>query len=188
MKSAPGKIIDPACTLCDLSKSRTRVVPGWGDPKSQLMLVGEAPGAKEDAGGEPFIGRAGKILTEALAQAGLHRGDIYITNVVKCRPPRNRNPRKEELLACDPFLVGEINSVDPRVICCLGLVPTRALLGMKSPLRGEVGSQFDRIIAGKIRKVIISYHPAACLYNRTLKKELLRVIKEASLLALSTSS
>jgi uracil-DNA glycosylase family 4 len=110
------------CTLCPLSQGRTRAVPGEGDFRAELMFVGEGPGADEDIQGRPFVGRAGQLLTKIISAMGFKREDVYITNIVKCRPPKNRTPIREEIDACKPYLVAQIEAIAPRVIVTLGKV------------------------------------------------------------------
>lgn len=109
-----------SCTKCNLSKSRTNAVAGKGNYNAEIMFIGEAPGRNEDLKGEPFVGAAGKILSEALEYAGLSRDDVFITNVVKCRPPNNRVPLQEERDSCHPYLSGELDIIKPKIICILG--------------------------------------------------------------------
>jgi DNA polymerase len=134
--------------------------------------VGEAPGRDEDVKGVPFVGRAGGLLDEALESAGSGRDDVFITNLVKCRPPQNRNPKQGEIDACEGMLQDEIRELDPRVVCVLGMVPARWALkdaGVQwKNVSDVVGLNFGLIIGGKERTVIVSYHPAACIYNRKL--------------------
>jgi DNA polymerase len=105
-----------SCQLCDLCKNRINAVPGVGPCPAEIMLIGEAPGAKEDFTGRPFVGRAGKLLDEALAEAGLERGEVFITSVVKCRPPDNRKPKKKEIEACHPYLKGQMEMLSPKTV------------------------------------------------------------------------
>lgn len=117
------------CTRCRLSDSRTRLVFGVGNPAADLMFVGEAPGRDEDLKGEPFVGRAGQLLDRMIGSIGLRREDVYIANVVKCRPPRNRNPQADEIETCQPFLAGQIDAISPKVIVTLGKFAASVLLG-----------------------------------------------------------
>jgi uracil-DNA glycosylase family 4 len=128
------------CTLCKLHKGRHTIVFGVGNPKARLMFVGEAPGEDEDLKGEPFVGKAGQLLTKMIEAMGLRREDVYICNTVKCRPPNNRNPEPDELAACEPFLKGQLASVKPEVIITLGKFAAQALLREQTPitrLRGQ---------------------------------------------------
>jgi DNA polymerase len=128
------------CRRCKLHKGRTRIVFGEGAPQAALMFVGEGPGAEEDAQGLPFVGQAGQLLNNLLAKLGLRRDEVYIANIVKCRPPGNRNPEADEVAACLPFLARQIDSIRPKVIVALGAVAAHALLGGRTPitqLRGK---------------------------------------------------
>ena len=150
-----------SCTRCSLCGTRTHVVTGCGDPDARVMLVGEAPGAAEDATGEPFVGAAGKRLDALLAVAGLSRGDVYIANILKCRPPGNRDPKKSEVAACTPWLDAQIDAVDPEVVVSLGNFATRFVLGTTegiTDVRGRV-----REVDG--RTVLPVFHPAAAMYD-----------------------
>jgi DNA polymerase len=148
------------CQRCPLSMSRTKAVPGEGPTPSQLMLIGEAPGAEEDKLGRPFVGRAGVLMDRSLLKAGLKRQDLFITNVVKCRPPGNRKPKKEEIEACRPYLERQMEIVAPQIIALLGNVATNVLLGKRgvTTLHGKVFGRF-----------LVTYHPAAVIRNRNLE-------------------
>jgi uracil-DNA glycosylase len=168
------------CTRCRLHEGRTRAVPGEGPVGARLFLIGEAPGRSEDATGRPFVGSAGKVLTEALTAARIRRESVFITNVVKCRPAGNRPPREDEAAACRPYLLGQIAGVRPKVIVTLGATALRAIAGPKAELRIARGSVLlmDRV------PVIPTYHPAAILYNRELGSALrsdLRTAREHAL-------
>lgn len=155
-----------ACTLCPLAEGRTNAVPGEGSYTSSLVFVGEGPGVEEDARGRPFVGRAGRLLDEALESAGLGRESVYITNVVKCRPPGNRPPRVGERRACvEAHLRRQLEALKPRVICLLGSTAVQALLGRR-PLKDVVG----RTVEEDGRVFFSMYHPAAALYNPELKE------------------
>ncbi len=149
------------CTRCPLSDGRTTVVFGTGDPDADLMLVGEGPGAEEDRQGLPFVGRSGKLLDELLAQeVGLDRSAVYIANVVKCRPPDNRDPQPEEIAACRPYLQRQVELVAPRVLVTLGNFATKVLLDTKegiTRLRGRRYAWGDGVV------LVPTYHPAALL-------------------------
>ena len=154
------------CERCDeLCRSRSRIVNGVGPADADLLFVGEAPGANEDEQGEPFVGRSGDVLDEALREAGLDRGDVRITNCVRCRPPDNRDPRKGELANCRDYLETEIDRVDPEVVITLGKVPAEHLLERDVAVTGEAGDVFDVAITGQPRRVLVSVHPAATLYD-----------------------
>ena len=147
------------CTLCKLHKGRHTIVFGVGNPEARLMFVGEAPGEDEDLKGEPFVGKAGQLLTKMIEAMGLRREDVYICNTVKCRPPNNRNPEPDELAACEPFLKGQLASVKPEVIVTLGKFAAQALLREQMPitrLRGQ-WREYEGI------PVMPTFHPAYLL-------------------------
>lgn len=164
------------CTLCRLHEGRTNAVPGEGPVIAPVMLVGEAPGRDEDAAGRPFVGRAGQILDAALGAARLRRESVFITNVVKCRPPGNRRPKPDEAAACRNYLVAQIACVQPRVIVTLGATALRGVLGAGHELRSSRGK---RLRLGGI-PVVATYHPAAVLYNRGLDLELRRDLRRVA--------
>lgn len=150
------------CTRCDLHESRRRAVPGEGPGKARIMLVGEAPGKEEDTQGRPFVGRSGKVLNDILAKAGLKREELFITSVVKCRPPKNRTPRSEEMGVCvQAHLRRQIEVISPNIICLLGGVAAKALLGRErvSEIRGKIFRRGSEIL-------FPTYHPAAAGRNR----------------------
>src|SRR5881275_3178905 len=149
------------CTRCRLSQGRTQVVFGVGNPNADLMFVGEAPGYYEDKQGEPFVGAAGQLLTRMLGEIGLRREDVYIANVVKCRPPGNRDPLPDEIESCRPFLEGQISSIRPRVIVTLGNFATRVILDRQVSISRVRGQRFT--VDG--RTVIPTFHPAAVLHG-----------------------
>ncbi len=158
------------CTRCPLHSGRTHLVFGEGDPDADILLVGEAPGAKEDTEGRPFVGASGKLLDQMLERIGLVRGDVYIANVLKCRPPSNRDPRPEEIETCVPFLFEQIETIGPKVVGTLGNFSSRLLLGTRegiTRLRGQVHE-----IRGF--RVVPMYHPAASLHNGSLRVEIER--------------
>ncbi|MEM1520090.1 MAG: type-4 uracil-DNA glycosylase [Candidatus Korarchaeum sp.] len=159
------------CEKCPLHISRKRAVPGEGSEDSRIMFIGEAPGRNEDEMGRPFVGAAGKLLEELLASVGLRRGEIFITNVVKCRPPNNRDPEPEEIEACLPYLIEQVSVIDPDVIVALGRHSAGVLLGRIGGVsimrvRGRV---HEVEVFGKLRKVMPTLHPAAALYNPKLR-------------------
>lgn len=159
--------IDLGCTKCRLSARRTRVVPGVGPCRSRIAFIGEAPGRDEDLRGEPFVGRAGRLLDQALGKAGVARSQVYITNLVKCRPPDNRRPRKDEITTCTSmYLESEIEEISPHVICALGQTVAERLLGQKLGMADMVGKESPIVFAGMNRRLFVAYHPAACLYQR----------------------
>jgi uracil-DNA glycosylase len=157
--------IGPNCTRCKLHKARTNIVFGVGDPKAQLVFVGEGPGRDEDMQGEPFVGRAGKLLTQMIEAMGLRRQDVYICNVVKCRPPENRLPEKDEIATCSPFLIRQLDAIKPKVICCLGACAAQTLLNTNQGISRYRGEFFDYRGA----KLIATYHPAYLLRNPNAK-------------------
>ncbi len=154
------------CQNCDLAPTRTQVVWADGDMAARAVFVGEAPGRKEDEGGLPFIGAAGKLLDDLLERAHITRSDIYITNIVKCRPPGNRDPRDEEILACRAYLNAQLKLIRPRVIVTLGAFATRLILQTSAGISGLQGRVFER----HGYKVLPLYHPAATIYD-LLKRE-----------------
>ena len=155
------------CESCDLCKNRTNAVPGDGDSKASIMFIGEAPGRNEDEKGKPFVGMAGKILDETLVKVGLIRSKVYITNVVKCRPPGNKVPTEDERRICNDYLEREISIVSPKIICILGRTAYQSLLGGNSILgnRGKFIQKDNRIY-------FLTVHPAAIIYNNKLRKVL----------------
>jgi len=154
------------CTKCRLCQTRRNAVPGEGLESSKVIFVGEAPGEQEDAQGRPFVGAAGKLLTELLASVGLRREDIYITNVVKCRPPNNRPPRKDEAAACRPYLNRQISLITPRIICPMGNSAINSLLDSDKSVTDLHGMPLE---SGKVT-FFPMYHPAAALYTFQLRK------------------
>jgi len=159
--------ISPTCTRCKLHKARTQIVFGVGNPKAQLVFVGEGPGRDEDEQGEPFVGRAGKLLTQMIEAMNLKREDVYICNVVKCRPPENRLPEKDEIATCSPYLLRQLGVIAPKVICCLGACSAQTLLETTQGISRFRGEWFDFHGA----KLIATYHPAYLLRNPAAKGE-----------------
>ena len=156
------------CTRCKLhTLGRTQVVFGVGNPNADLMFVGEAPGADEDIKGEPFVGRAGQLLTKIIEAIGLTRDDVYIANVIKCRPPQNRNPEPDEVATCEPFLFRQIDAIQPKVIVALGKFAAQAVLRTEEPISRLRGRVFDYRGA----KLIPTFHPAYLLRNPSSKRE-----------------
>lgn len=151
-----------SCKLCDLYKNRTNVVVGEGRENADIMFVGEAPGKHEDETGRPFVGRAGEILNLLMESIGLDRKNVYITSVVKCRPPSNRNPTREEVGTCMDYLNQQIQQIKPRIIVALGKIAASNLLGRSVSLKKEHGSLLDY---SDTYKIFITYHPAAYLYG-----------------------
>ncbi len=158
-----------ACTRCALAESRTNAVAGEGSADAQIMFIGEAPGAAEDRMGRPFVGPAGKLLDKLLLQVGIRRPEIYITNILKCRPPGNRDPRAEEVRACRDYLDGQIAVLNPQIICLLGRPATQALLDPQASISKVHGQGFER--EGILYVPI--YHPAAALHNDRLHPTLI---------------
>jgi len=160
--------IGPNCQRCKLAKQgRKQIVFGTGDPHAELMFIGEGPGADEDAQGLPFVGRAGQLLNNMIAAMGLKREQVYIANIVKCRPPQNRVPEPEEAHTCVPFLYRQIDVIRPEVLVALGATAATYLLGGKSPLSALRG----RIHHARGAKLIVTYHPAYLLRDPRQKKE-----------------
>ena len=155
------------CTRCKLHKGRTKIVYGVGNSKAELVFVGEGPGRDEDMQGEPFVGRAGKLLTQMIEAMGLRREDVYICNVVKCRPPENRLPEKDEITTCSPFLMRQLDAIQPKVICALGSCASQTLLQTTQGISRFRGEWFD--FRGS--KFIATYHPAYLLRNPSAKGE-----------------
>ena len=155
------------CQRCSLGRVRTNIVFGEGNPKAEIVFVGEAPGGDEDIQGRPFVGRAGQLLTRIIAAMGLKRADVYICNILKCRPPGNRNPRPEEIAACEPILIKQLEAINPRVICALGTFAARTLLKTDVPIT---------VLRGKFHayhgiQLMPTYHPAYLLRNPGAKKQ-----------------
>lgn len=156
------------CTRCKLhTLGRTQIVFGVGHPDADLMFVGEAPGADEDVQGVPFVGRAGQLLTKIIEAIGLTRDDVYIANVIKCRPPQNRNPEQDEVDTCEPFLFRQIDIIKPKVIVALGTFAARALLRTLDPISRLRG----RVYEYRGAKLIPTFHPAYLLRNPSSKRE-----------------
>ncbi len=155
------------CTRCQLCKGRTNIVFGVGNPNADLMFVGEGPGRDEDRQGEPFVGRAGQLLTRMIEAMGLKRPDVYIANVVKCRPPNNRNPEPDEIETCYPFLLRQIQVINPRAVIGLGNIAVKTLLGTGTGITRLRGQFHD--VAGIA--MMPTYHPAFLLRNPEKKRE-----------------
>ncbi|MGQ9695052.1 MAG: uracil-DNA glycosylase [Thermodesulfobacteriota bacterium] len=162
------------CQRCGLHAARTQIVFGTGNPQAELVFVGEAPGREEDLQGEPFVGQAGQLLTRIIEAIGLKRKEVYITNVIKCRPPENRNPAAEEILACEPFLIKQLQAIRPRLICALGTFAAQTLLKTEakiSALRGKF-----HIYQGI--PLMPTYHPAFLLRNPQKKRDVWEDMKK----------
>ena len=156
------------CTRCRLSKQgRKQIVFGVGNPKADLMFIGEAPGADEDQQGEPFVGRAGQLLNNMIKAMGLRREDVYIANIIKCRPPGNRTPERDECETCSPFLMRQIAAIRPKAIVALGAVAAKTLLAINAPMSEFRGRWFDF----RGTKLAVTYHPAFLLRDPRQKKE-----------------
>ena len=162
------------CTRCKLHKRRNKIVFGVGNPHAELVFVGEGPGHDEDVQGIPFVGRAGQLLTQMIEAMGLKRDDVYIANVVKCRPPENRTPEKDEISTCLPFLMRQLAAIDPKVIVCLGSVATQALLSTNKSISGFRGQWFDFRGA----RLMATYHPAYLLRNPHAKPDVWADLKK----------
>jgi uracil-DNA glycosylase len=156
-----------SCVNCNLSKTRTNAVPGIGNVKSDVIFVGEAPGRNEDLQGKPFVGTAGQILSEALEYAGFTRDQVYITNVVKCRPPNNRQPIKEERDACRQYLSEELKIIKPKIICILGNTAYSSLLDGR-----EITKNRGKLVKNNDQLYFVTVHPAAVIYNPGLRQVL----------------
>lgn len=155
------------CRACGLCESRTHVVFGVGDPNAEVLFVGEAPGEREDALGEPFVGRAGALLDDMLAMIGLSRDRIYITNSIKCRPPQNRDPLNTEKEACAPYLQKQLQLMDPKIIVCLGRISAMEMIKPDFKITQEHGQFFEK--NGRLMTAI--YHPAALLRDSDKKPD-----------------
>jgi DNA polymerase len=162
------------CRRCRLCEKRTNIVFGVGNPQARLMFVGEGPGADEDAQGEPFVGRAGQLLTKIIEAMQMGRPDVYIANIVKCRPPENRTPLPDEVSTCAPFLFRQIAAIRPRVIVCLGTPAAQTLLGTRETITRMRG--IFRVVDGI--KVMPTFHPAYLLRNPAAKREVWEDMKQ----------
>ncbi len=167
------------CTRCRLAQGRTQVVFGVGDPDADLMFVGEAPGFHEDQQGYPFVGQAGKVLDRLLGGIGLARDSVYIANVVKCRPPGNRDPQPDEIEACEGYLFRQIELIQPRVVATLGNFATKLLSGKPHGITRVHGTPQEATLGGRRVTLYPLYHPAAALYTpamlRTLEEDFSRI-------------
>ena len=152
-----------SCPLCKLARTRKNAVPGEGQLAARIMFVGEAPGRSEDEKGRPFVGSAGRILDDLLQKAGIERSQVFITNVVKCRPPNNRVPEDDEAAACRPYLDRQIALIKPKVICILGRTAYASLLGGSS-----ITTNRGKIVEKAGQKYFLTFHPAAAIYNKSL--------------------
>ena len=158
-----------SCTLCNLCESRTQAVPGVGNPAADLLIIGEAPGQEEDRRGEPFVGRAGQLLDRMLAAIGLDREQVYITNVLKCRPPKNRDPKPDEVRACSPYLRRQIELIGPRAILAVGRVSAQMLLETGETI-GRLRGRWHRF-GPQDTPLLVTYHPAYLLRSPAEKRK-----------------
>jgi DNA polymerase len=154
------------CQACDLYKTRKNIVFGEGNPTAELVFVGEAPGQEEDLSGRPFVGQAGRLLTRIIEAMGLSREDVYICNVLRCRPPHNRPPRPQEVLSCQGYLKRQLDIIRPKVICCLGRFAAFSILGSNAPL-SRLRNRFYNYGEAK---VMVTFHPGYLLRNPAAKK------------------
>jgi uracil-DNA glycosylase family 4 len=161
------------CPLCKLSRSRKNAVPGEGQLSAKIMFIGEAPGRSEDEKGRPFVGAAGRILDDLLKKTGIERSQVFITNIVKCRPPNNRVPKEDELTACRPYLDRQIALIKPKVICILGRTAYFSLLGGSS-----ITANRGKIVERGGQKYFLTFHPAAVIYNKDLRSALEEDLKK----------
>lgn len=166
-----------SCRLCKLSYTRRRAVPGEGNPRAEVVLVGEAPGEREDELGRPFVGAAGELLNRILGSLGVRRSDLFITNVVKCRPPNNREPEPDEVNACSPYLIRQLCAIRPRIVVALGRVSASFLLSLMGKRFRSLSDVRGRFYTVKLPcdhtfKLLVTYHPAAVLRNPKLRSYL----------------
>ncbi|MDA8227611.1 MAG: uracil-DNA glycosylase [Desulfitobacterium hafniense] len=168
------------CRRCGLGETRKSIVFGEGNLQADIMLIGEAPGEKEDESGQPFVGPAGRILNKVLEEAGINREDVYITSVVKCRPPKNRLPKKEEVTACVPYLEQQIKLINPKIIVCLGSLAAKTIIDPKLKITQARGQWLEKNGV----KMIPTYHPASIFHDQEKLeaiREDFRRVKEAYL-------
>ena len=169
------------CQRCGLFKTKTNYVFGEGDANAQIIFIGEAPGANEDKEGRPFVGRAGGILDDLLTSINLNRDDIFICNILKCRPPENRSPSNNEIIACTPFLDRQIEIIKPKIICTLGNFATQYIMkkyGLKIDAISKLhGKSFKIATINGTIKIVPLYHPAVATYNPDMKKVLIKDFK-----------
>ena len=162
------------CQRCKLAPQRTNIVFGSGNPDAELVFVGEAPGYDEDQQGLPFVGRAGQLLTKIIESINLKREDVYICNVLKCRPPDNRNPEPDEVASCNPFLKKQLATIRPKIVCCLGTFAAQTVLQMAAPISKLRGKFFDM----EGMRVIATFHPAYLLRSPDKKREVWEDMKQ----------
>lgn len=159
--------IDLTCTACRLSERRTQVVPGSGSCRSRIMFIGEAPGKDEDLQGQPFVGRAGGLFNRTLERYGVKRERVYVSNIVKCRPPKNRRPRLDEADTCTSmYLLNEVDEIGPKVICAMGQTAANYFLPIGERMSDMLGRESLVVVNGRKIRFFVSYHPASCLYQR----------------------
>ena len=168
------------CTRCpDLVESRSRIVNGTGPADAEILFVGEGPGQNEDSQGEPFVGRSGSVLDDALTEAGALREEVRITNCVRCRPPENRDPSNEELANCRGYLETEIAAVEPSILVTLGKVPSEHLLERSVGITSEAGDIVEQRFGDRSQRLLLSVHPAATLYDRSQRETFFQTIRTA---------
>jgi DNA polymerase len=167
------------CMECILAETRTHTVPGEGASDAKIFIVGEAPGRSEDEQGRPFVGYAGKVLDKALEEAGLKREEVFITSILKCRPPKNRKPKAPEIAACEPYLKSQIEVISPKVLVALGRFGVKGLTGKMGKVADLRVEELDH--SGV--PIVVTYHPASIIYNRDLQKEIVSDLKKARRLA-----
>ncbi len=173
-----------ACERCPaLVDCRSRIVNGDGPGDAALLFVGEAPGETEDREGRPFVGRSGDVLDDTLRDAGLARADVRVTNCARCRPPENRDPTAAELANCRDHLDAEVAAVDPEVVVTLGKVPSEHVLDRAVAVTSEAGSVHEARLGGRTRRILVSVHPAATLYDASQREALAAAVSEAAALA-----
>jgi len=173
------------CKRCKLHRTRKTIVFGEGNEKATLMFIGEGPGYDEDVQGRPFVGKAGQLLTKIIQSINIQREEVYIANIIKCRPPQNRNPEPDEIESCNPFLMKQINAIQPKVICALGTFSAQTLLKTDAKITAIRGKIYD--LEGI--KVIPTYHPAFLLRNPDKKREVWEDMKKiAELMSLGADS
>jgi DNA polymerase len=167
-----------SCRKCDLYKTRGEIVFGEGSISAEIMLIGESPGKNEDMQGRPFVGAAGKILDELLGEINLRREDVYIANILKCRPPGNRDPRREEIEACTPYLDEQIAIINPSIICPLGNFATKYITAKYGKNSDGIGTIHGEVFENRSKmKIIPFYHPATATYNPNMREILLNDFK-----------
>lgn len=183
-----SRIVDEIsnCKKCRLHETRNNPVPGEGSLNTRILIIGEAPGEKEDLAGKPFVGAAGRLLDSLLDKAGLKRSDVFITNIVKCRPPKNRKPRKDEIANCIPYLIRQIQLLKPEIIVLLGNTAAETIMELAGFKWNGIVKEHGRIVETNIfglKAVLIpTFHPAAALYNprlrRILEEDFEKIVKE----------